>query len=185
MANNWMEKEKWNVFSEFPNLLMGKNSIREVAEEGQEQFDKLRKIQSEVTRGIEDGTLISDTRKPTPIELLDHEGFFELDTVYEIKPSVAIKWAKDNGYLIDYAFLSQPFKPSTDKQHDSELLDIQKAVITEFWENHDPQRPPKDEVVIAWIKSQFPKTSDNEAKAIDLICRPYRYKSSKKHFAKY
>jgi hypothetical protein len=77
------------------------------------------------------------------------------------------------------AIIEKPHK------HNSELLDIQQAVIVEFWENHNPQRPPKDDVVIAWIKEKYPLTSDHEAKAIDLICRPYRYKSSKKARAKY
>jgi hypothetical protein len=126
MANNWLEKEKWEVFCEFPSLLMGKNSIREVAEEGQEQFDRLRKIQSEITSDIQDGTLIFNTREPTPIEILDHRGGFAKDEVYEVKPDTAIKWAKEKGFKIDFDFLNKPF--SVSKQEKESTFD-EKACL--------------------------------------------------------
>jgi hypothetical protein len=50
------------------------------------------------------------------------------------------------------------------------------AAIIEFWENHNPQNPPKNE---KWIRDKYPNAklpSDAIIKAMCTIMRPEKYK---------
>lgn len=58
--------------------------------------------------------------------------------------------------------------------HSTPLLELQKETIKKFWENYDPSRPPKQEVIISWLEEKG--VSQREAKYIDSIIRPPQHK---------
>lgn len=61
---------------------------------------------------------------------------------------------------------SSSFCPNPLCQYSTPLLKIASAAIKEHWLNFDRDKPPTQENIIQWIQSNFPKTSDNEAKAV-------------------
>lgn len=80
---------------------------------------------------------------------------------------------------------SQTDEQPAQLKHRSELLDIMNAAIAEYWENNDPENPPKQESIKGWLKENYPYLAAIEIDAIDLIMRPNRHKRSKTHLIKY
>lgn len=66
--------------------------------------------------------------------------------------------------------------------HHSELLDIMHTAIAEFWENHDPNNPPKNDVIELWISEKYAELinkrvlSKHIIKSMCTIMRPQIYK---------
>jgi hypothetical protein len=59
-------------------------------------------------------------------------------------------------------------------KHTSPNLELLKRAIAEFWEGHNPEAPPKGELVIPWLRKQKVsgrKVSLRLAEAIDTIMR--------------
>ena len=54
-------------------------------------------------------------------------------------------------------------------KYSTENLNIINAAVAEFWENHDPDSPPKKEAVTAWLAEK--KVSKRIAAAMDTIMR--------------
>ncbi|MFT6435107.1 MAG: hypothetical protein ACJAVI_003158 [Candidatus Azotimanducaceae bacterium] len=70
-------------------------------------------------------------------------------------------------------------KPKSKTSHSTELLEVLSAVISEFWENRDLNKPPiKKEAIMAWMKAKFPDLVDKKIlsekmlQSIDTIARP-------------
>jgi len=56
------------------------------------------------------------------------------------------------------------------------LLDALWIAVEKFWQNHDPNYPPKSETIINYLVNEH-KLSIKNAKEIDSIIRPGVYKS--------
>lgn len=54
-------------------------------------------------------------------------------------------------------------------KHTTPNLEILKQAIVEFWENHDPESPPKKETVVSWLVER--KVSNRVAEGMDTIMR--------------
>lgn len=54
-------------------------------------------------------------------------------------------------------------------KHTTSNLEILKRAITEFWENHNPESPPKKETVVSWLEEL--KVSNRVAVVMDTIMR--------------
>lgn len=58
---------------------------------------------------------------------------------------------------------------NTRRKHTTEYLEIMEEAIQEFWENHDPNRPPKKDQVVSWLEQKGLSTS--LAESMDTIIR--------------
>lgn len=58
---------------------------------------------------------------------------------------------------------------STWGQHTTDELEILKEAIQKFWEEHDPKRPPKKDIVVSWLMQKG--LSQRIAQAMDTIMR--------------
>lgn len=55
------------------------------------------------------------------------------------------------------------------RKHTTEYLEIMEEAIQEFWEKHDPNRPPKKNEVVSWLEKRSVSTS--LAESMDTIMR--------------
>lgn len=62
-----------------------------------------------------------------------------------------------------------PAKESQQRKHTTEYIGIMEEAIQEFWENHDPNRPPKKDQVVSWLEQKGLSTS--LAESMDTIIR--------------
>ena len=63
--------------------------------------------------------------------------------------------------------------------HTSELLKIMQHCIAEVWENHDPKKPPTNELIIQWFDDNYKNNkllTNNMKAAMSSIMRPQKYK---------
>lgn len=60
-------------------------------------------------------------------------------------------------------------------QYSTKLIELQHKAIKKFWINYDKSNPPKQVVIIEWLKTFG--ISEREATAIDMIIRYDPYKS--------
>jgi len=63
--------------------------------------------------------------------------------------------------------------------HTSELLEIMQHCIAETWENHDPKRPPSNELINQWFDDNYKNNkllTNNMKVAMRSIMRPEKYK---------
>lgn len=54
-------------------------------------------------------------------------------------------------------------------KHTTPNIEILKQAIAEFWENHNPESPPKKEAVVSWLKDR--KVTGRVAVVMDTIMR--------------
>lgn len=80
-------------------------------------------------------------------------------------------WAVAKGIKPAFLFPKDTIPKSSDIQltHTTEHLEIMKKAIQEFWENHDPNRPPKKAQVVSWLEKKGLSTS--LAESMDTIIR--------------
>ena len=73
---------------------------------------------------------------------------------YGYEPKIIIEWAISKQIEIPEQLQNyhQPTTPTTPTiTHTSELLEIMQHCIAETWENHDPKRPPSNELINQWF----------------------------------
>lgn len=111
--------------------------------------------------------------------------------LHSFQPQKIIQWALEKDLkdipqpLIDWyeKQIGQHGKELKKRTHTSELLDLMELAIMEFWENHDPENPPSNPAIEAWLRRNAPENidfSENMIKAICSIMRPEKYKKGNK-----
>lgn len=80
-------------------------------------------------------------------------------------------WATAKGIKPVFLFPEciSPKSCGSQRKHATEYLEIMEEAIQEFWENHEPTRPPKKELVVAWLTNKG--ISKRIAASMDTIMR--------------
>lgn len=68
--------------------------------------------------------------------------------------------------------INQPKNPSTEVQNFYRIIN---ETYSQFWENIDPNKPPKSDEIVKWIQDKFQLAKRN-AETIDTMIRPKEYR---------
>jgi hypothetical protein len=100
------------------------------------------------------------------------KGYFER---WRVHRNDLTAWAESKGkrpaFLFDDARDQNSILPSDWPNHTTPEIELLKKAISEFWENHKPERPPKRDEIVTWLLANG-DISKSRANAIDLIIRP-------------
>jgi len=86
------------------------------------------------------------------------------------------EWALDN-HDIEIREWARPgtIRPRRARKYTTKLLEILDAIIEEFYEDVDPQHPPKNAAIIAWVEREFPNEKTIlSKKMLDSMCKIVR-----------
>jgi hypothetical protein len=151
-------------------------------------------------------TYIEKITRAAHIGILKSE-YQDKEETYFFKPLILLEWAfniqiqipkhllswyldEKTGFQLCFFFekqmtghikeLRKKLESKPEMKHRSELIDVMNAAISEFWENHNPENPPKNSDIEEWILENFKDNglvNQSIVKAMCTIMRPEKYKA--------